>query len=101
MKSSKQPRDPPPPESQGFRLILDADFLDDLRYWTATSAKVAGKLLEPVEAVRRDPFHGIGKPEPLKGLGSGVWSRRITGEHRFVYRVEGDCIYLLQGRYHY
>ena len=54
-----------------------------------------------LEAVRRDPFAGIGKPEPLKWLGPGVWSRRITAEHRLVYRVEGEFIYLLQGRHHY
>jgi toxin YoeB len=62
---------------------------------------VTSKLLELVEAVRRDPFAGIGKPEPLKALGPGIWSRRITAEHRLVYRVETGCIYLLQGRHHY
>jgi toxin YoeB len=62
---------------------------------------VARKLTELLEAVRRDPFEGIGKPEPLKRLGPGIWSRRITAEHRLVYRVEGKFIYLLQGRHHY
>ena len=54
-----------------------------------------------MKAVLRDPFTGIGKPEPLKYLGSGVWSRRITQEHRCVYLVKTDRIEFLQGRYHY
>jgi len=54
-----------------------------------------------VEAVMRDPFAGIGKPEPLKHLGSNIWSRRLTAEHRIVYLVREDRIDFLQGRYHY
>jgi toxin YoeB len=54
-----------------------------------------------VEAVVRNPFAGIGKPEPLKYLGPGVWSRRLTQEHRLVYLVAGDRIDFLQARYHY
>ncbi len=54
-----------------------------------------------IEAVSRDPFAGIGKPEPLKGLGSGVWSRRINQEHRLVYEVSDRHINFLQARYHY
>jgi toxin YoeB len=86
-------------EKSAYLLIVDPNFLEDLRYWTATNAKVASKVLELVEAVSRDPFTGLGKPEPLKGL--GAWSRRITQEHRFVYRVETARIHLLQCRYHY
>ena len=59
------------------------------------------KILELVEAVVRNPFEGIGKPEPLKYLGSGVWSRRITLEHRLVYVVKNDKIDFIQCRYHY
>lgn len=59
------------------------------------------KILELVEAVVRNPFEGIGKPEPLKYLGSGVWSRRITQEHRLVYVVKNDKIDFIQCRYHY
>jgi toxin YoeB len=81
--------------------VLTARFLEDLRHWAATDAKMVGKLLELVDAVRRDPFEGIGKPEPLRGLGAGVWSRRINLEHRLVYQVEGQTVYLLQGRHHY
>jgi len=57
--------------------------------------------LELVEATARDPFTGLGKPEPLKHLGPGVWSRRITEEHRLVYRVTHERIDFLQARYHY
>ncbi len=58
-------------------------------------------MLDLVEAVIRDPFAGVGKPEPLKHLGGGVWSRRITEEHRLVYRVTAERIDFLQARYHY
>jgi toxin YoeB len=54
-----------------------------------------------MKAVLHDPFSGIGKPEPLKVLGSGVWSRRITQEHRCVYLVKAERVEFLQGRYHY
>lgn len=57
--------------------------------------------MELVEAVRRDPHVGLGKPEPLKHLGPGVWSRRITQEHRLVYAVKDDRICFVQARYHY
>jgi toxin YoeB len=84
------------------RLIAaDAHFLEDLRFWVDTDRKTALRLLDLIEAVTRDPFVGIGKPEPLKFLGPGVWSRRLTEEHRVVYRVSDARIDLLQGRYHY
>lgn len=63
--------------------------------------KTALRVFDLVEAVMRDPFQGIGKPEPLKYLGSGVWSRRITQEHRLVYLVSEAQIDFLQARYHY
>jgi toxin YoeB len=67
----------------------------------ATERKVALRALIIVEAVLRDPFTGIGKPEPLKYLAPGVWSRRLTQEHRIVYLVGDDRIDFLQARYHY
>jgi toxin YoeB len=82
-------------------LVFDRDFLEDLSHWVSTDRKVALRVLELVEAIRRDPFDGIGKPEPLRHLGSGIWSRRITQEHRLVYRVKGDRILFAQARYHY
>jgi toxin YoeB len=59
------------------------------------------RALAIVEAVLRDPFSGIGKPEPLKYLTPGMWSRRLTQEHRVVYLVSDDRVDFLQARYHY
>jgi toxin YoeB len=82
-------------------LIFDRDFIDDLTFWVTTDRKTALRVLELIEAIRRDPFSGIGKPEPLRYLGPGIWSRRITQEHRIVYRVKDDRILFAQARYHY
>lgn len=84
-----------------MKLVVDADFLDDLRFWVSTDAKVAERILRLVEEIRRDPFRGTGKPEPLKSLGAGVWSRRITQADRLVYLVERETVHLMQCRYHY
>lgn len=82
-------------------LIFDRAFLDDLAHWVATDRKIALKVLALVEAVRRDPWAGLGKPEPLRHLGPGVWSRRITQEHRLVYVVKANRLLFAQARYHY
>jgi toxin YoeB len=82
-------------------LVFDRDFLDDFALWVSTHRKTALRILELVESIRREPFTGIGKPEPLRHLGSGIWSRRITQEHRLVYRVKDDRILFAQARYHY
>ncbi len=76
-------------------------FRADLRHLIEHDRKLALRLLELVEAVVRDPFEGLGKPEPLKYLGPDLWSRRLTNEHRLVYRVLDDRVDFLQGRYHY
>lgn len=81
--------------------VCHPEFLDDLQPWINTDRRMAKRLLELMRAVLRDPFQGIGKPEPLKYLGPGVWSRRITQEHRCVYLVKADRVEFLQGRYHY
>ena len=81
--------------------VCHLEFLEDLQHWIESDRKTARRLLELMKAVLRDPFSGIGKPEPLKYLGSGVWSRRITQEHRCVYLVKADRVEFLQGRYHY
>lgn len=75
--------------------------LEDLKFWVTTDRKVAERVLDLIEAARRDPFRGIGRPEPLKHLGSDVWSRRITKADRLVYRVEDAFIDILQARFHY
>ncbi|WP_303787336.1 Txe/YoeB family addiction module toxin [Azovibrio restrictus] len=81
--------------------VFQPEFLEDLSYWVETERRAAKRLLELVKAALRDPFKGIGSPEPLKYLGADVWSRRITQEHRCVYLVQADRIEFLQGRYHY
>lgn len=77
------------------------EFVEDLRHWVETDRKVALKVFDLIEAVMRDPFAGIGKPEPLKYLLAGAWSRRLTQEHRVVYLVGEERIDFLQARYHY
>ena len=77
------------------------EFREDLRFWVKTDRRMALRILELVEAAIRDPFSGIGKPEPLKFVLAGCWSRRITQEHRLVYRVSEKRIDFLQARYHY
>jgi toxin YoeB len=81
--------------------VFHPEFVDDLRFWVSTNRKVALRALDLVEAVLRDPFTGIGKPEPLRYLPPGPWSRRLTEEHRIVYLVGDGRIDFLQARYHY
>jgi len=88
-------------QESGRLAVFDPSFIEDLRFWVETDRRTAKRLLDLVEAVLRDPFNGIGKPEPLKYLGSDVWSRRLTQEHRCVYVVQHDRVDFLQGRYHY
>jgi len=76
-------------------------FREDLTYLIKTDRKVALRAMALVEAVLADPFAGIGKPEPLRFEFAGCWSRRITQEHRLVYRVVAERIDFLQARYHY
>jgi len=82
-------------------IVFQPEFLEDLRYWVETDRKVALRVLDLVDAIVRDPFRGIGKPEPLKYLAPGAWSRRLTQEHRVVYLVREGRIDFLQARYHY
>lgn len=82
-------------------VVFEAEFREDLAFWVTNDRKTALRILKLIEAVTRDPFSGIGKPEPLRSMGSGVWSRRITQEHRLVYLVRDDRLDFLQARYHY
>ncbi|MFP3941365.1 MAG: Txe/YoeB family addiction module toxin [Thermoanaerobaculia bacterium] len=86
---------------QERRAVFQREFREDLRHWVRTDRKVALRALDLVEAALRDPFRGIGKPEPLKYLGPDVWSRRLTQEHRLVYLVSEERVDFLQCRYHY
>lgn len=81
--------------------VFQPEFLEDLHYWVETDRKLALRALDLIEAILRDPFHGIGKPEPLRYLVPGAWSRRLTQEHRIVYLVRDERIDFLQARYHY
>ena len=75
--------------------------LDDLRYWLKTDKRQAERVLALLEEIRRTPFEGTGKPEPLRFQLAGCWSRRIDREHRLVYQVEETEIVVLACRYHY
>ncbi len=81
--------------------VFAAGFLQDLDYWVRTDRKVARRLLRVVRETLREPHAGIGKPEPLRGELSGLWSRRLTQEHRVVYDVTASSVRFLQGRFHY
>ena len=81
--------------------VFHPEFLEDSEHWVKTDRKTALRLLDLVEAILRDPLAGIGKPEPLKHLSTGAWSRRLTQEHRVVYLVQDRRIDFLQARYHY
>jgi len=81
--------------------IFHPEFREDLKYWVKIDRKIALRAFDLIEAIMRDPFNGIGKPEPLKYLASGIWSRRLTQEHRIVYLVRDERIDFLQARYHY
>jgi toxin YoeB len=81
--------------------VFQPEFIEDQRYWVETDRKHALRAIDMIEAILRDPFKGIGKPEPLKYLTPGAWSRRLTQEHRIVYLVRDERIDFLQARYHY
>jgi toxin YoeB len=88
------------------RVHFTDDGWDDYVYWSRNDIDTLLRLNELIENARRTPFQGLGKPEPLKRNLAGFWSRRITGEHRLVYAVEGkpdvdQCIIIVQCRYHY
>ena len=81
--------------------VFHPEFRQDIRYWIETDRKIAIRAFELIEKFLRDPFTGIGKPEPLKYVLAGCWSRRLTQEHRLVYRVSDRRIDFLQARFHY
>lgn len=81
--------------------VMDPNFLQDLEYWTRTNRRQAVRVLTLVEAVLREPFTGIGKPEKLRGQLAGAWSRGIDHEHRLVYRADDDRVCFLAARHHY
>ena len=84
-----------------MRVLFTEQAWDDYLYWQRTEKKVLRRINELIKATQRTPFEGIGKPEPLKHRLQGLWSRRITDEHRLVYEVEGDELHVISCRYHY
>ena len=84
-----------------MRLVFTPHGWEDYTYWIETDRGMHRRVNRLIEAALRDPTSGIGKPEPLRHLLSGAWSRRITDEHRLVYLLDGDDLVILQARYHY
>ena len=84
-----------------MRLEFKPQAFEDLQFWVQTNPKLAKRLLRLIEETQRDPFGGVGKPEPLRGDLSGWWSKRISQEHRLIYQVEGQRLIIAQARGHY
>jgi toxin YoeB len=83
------------------KLVFAEDAWEDYLYWQKTDKKVLKRINTLIKDISREPFEGIGKPEPLKHALSGYWSRRINEEHRIVYRVQEDSLLIAQLRFHY
>ncbi len=84
-----------------MRLVFTEHGWDDYTYWLRADRQVLERINRLIEDALRDPIDGIGKPEPLKHVLAGCWSRRITDEHRLVYLVDGEVLVVLQARFHY
>ncbi len=84
-----------------MNLIFATHAWDDYLYWQKTDKKMVKRINLLIKDTKRSPFDGIGKPEPLKHALSGYWSRRINDEHRIVYKVDSESLYISQLRYHY
>ena len=84
-----------------MRLVFTPHGWEDYQHWVATDRATLRRVNRLIDEVLRDPFTGIGKPEQLRHVLSGAWSRRISEEHRLVYLVDGDDVVVLQARYHY
>ena len=84
-----------------MRLIFAEKAWDDYLYWQKTNKKILKRINLLIKEIQREPFDGVGKPEPLKHALSGYWSRRINDEHRIVYKIYQDSLLVAQLRYHY
>jgi toxin YoeB len=83
------------------RLVFTSHGCYDYKYWFQADRQMLKRINRLIDDALRDPTDGIGKPEPLKHLLAGTWSRRITDEHRLVYLVDGNDVVVLQARFHY
>lgn len=84
-----------------MKLVFAERAWEDYLYWQGTDRKILARINHLIREIQKDPFSGIGKPEPLRHALKGYWSRRITDEHRIVYKVEEDAVLLAQIRFHY
>ena len=84
-----------------MELSWDMDAWDDYLYWQKTDKQILNRINDLIKDSLRQPFNGIGKPEPLKGNLRGYWSRKINDEHRLVYYISSDRLKVVQCRYHY
>ena len=84
-----------------MKLVFSENAWEDYLYWQKTDKKILRRVNKLIKEIKRNPFEGIGKPEPLKHALSGYWSRRINDEHRIVYKVTDDSVLIAQLRYHY
>ncbi len=82
-------------------LVFSINSWDEYLYWQANDEKIVEKINLLIKEITRTPYSGIGKPEPLRHTLSGYWSRRITDEHRMVYKVDANKMFIVQLRYHY
>ena len=84
-----------------MNVVFSPQASEDYQHWQSADRAVLKRINRLINEIRRDPYQGIGKPEPLKYGLVGAWSRRITDEHRLVYRTTADALEILQVRYHY
>lgn len=84
-----------------MKIIFAKEAWEDYIYWQENDKKILKRINDLIKAITREPFEGVGEPEPLRFNWSGFWSRRINREHRLVYMVENDAILIAQCRYHY
>lgn len=84
-----------------MRLVFTPHSWEDYQHWVQTDRATLRRINRLIDDTLRDPFTGIGKPEQLRHLLTGAWSRRITEENRLVYLVDDDDLVILQARYHY
>lgn len=84
-----------------MKLVFSEPAWEDYLYWQKTDKQLLKRINMLIKEIKREPFEGIGKPEPLKHALSGYWSRRITDEHRIIYKIQEDSMLIAQLRYHY
>ena len=84
-----------------MKIIFSPDALEEQKHFKRHAPKTAERIRQLIGSILRTPYSGLGKPEPLKHDLQSYWSRRIDREHRLVYKVKGDTVYVASGRYHY